>query len=619
MFKLFFVFCVLISIHSYSQVLISQESPLQNISREIVVGLDSVNKNNQDSIKLGYFNGYQWLKFKIKNTDNELVKKVLFLDSINGRIEAYLDSKKNKPDFVFGSSVPQQHQEIQSRFSTAFLNLPAHSEVEVFLRVSTRHNFNIRFFIGTLDEFKQFEKSKDIYFYIYFGAILALIFYNLIIYFYLKDKSYLRFCIFSFSFLLTLATVHGYLDSLSNMSTTSYSHYLMFFSGLTLFFATRFTYYFLEISTLKEIHKKIFSLISCIAIFFSVVCFTPLEDIYPKFFGTAIDIVIFSAELYYIILAVIYIRQIKSAQFYILSWSFVIVALCLWFGSTFGLISANVVTSNSLLFANVAQMLTLSLALSYRIHYLKQEKIIAEQKAIGKERYQRLLRVLSHDVSNSLTVIYTNTQKLVQFPNQSSEQKEKIQNKILFATENIKGILNQVKYQEAQDASRNKNVDLQVFSFLPLAEKSKLIFESDLSRKSIDLVLDIPAEINLCADLIIFLNNILCNLISNAIKFSYSESKIILRAFKKGQSVVIEVQDFGVGIDSEQIKAIYFSDQVVTSKGTQQEKGYGFGTSIIRDYVGLFDGQIEVESVSENDNKLNHGTIVRLVFSEVSN
>ena len=612
--KIVFICALLVSVNVFSTVNISKKQSTFNVSASILTGLENPELNDSNSVKLGYFNGAQWLQLDIKNTEPDHLDRVLFLDSINGRIEVYYNQIKVVPDAVFGSSIPQIQQEIKSRFSSLVLKLKPYEERKIYFKITSRHNFNTRFYISSVEDFNEFEKDKDLFFFIYIGAILSLVFYNLIIYVYLKDPNYLRFCIFSFSFLMTLSTIKGYADCIYHESTISYSHYLMFFSSLTLFFATRFAYYFLEVYKIKQIHKTLFNAVSIASCVFALISFSPLEDLFPLFFGVGIDILIFVAELYYIVFAILCYKQIHSAKFYLLSWSIVLVALVFWFGSTFGFFPTNFWTSNSLLLANIGQMLTLSLALSYRIHTLQQEKVIAQQKAIGKDRYQRLLRVLFHDVSNSLTVIYANTQRLIKMSQNADEDKIQTQQKILFATENIKGILSQIKQQELKDETNNKSVELSSFEILPILEKSKLIFESDLSRKNIELVLQIPEKIVLNEDPVIFLNNIACNIISNAIKFSYPDTKIIIKAYKQDSKTYIEFQDSGVGIDNDLIQSIYFSDQVVSSNGTQQEKGYGFGTSIIRDYVALFGGTIEVESVSEKVNTLKHGTLIRLVF-----
>ena len=114
-------------------------------------------------------------------------------------------------------------------------------------------------------------------------------------------------------------------------------------------------------------------------------------------------------------------------------------------------------------------------------------------------------------------------------------------------------------------------------------------------QKNIELNNDIPLNINLMAD-----ENMLgiCirNLISNAIKFTYENGKVQLRAFHKNDEVVISVSDNGTGMSENDIKNLFRIETSFTSIGTGHEKGSGLGLILCREFVEKHGGKIWVES-----------------------
>ncbi|MEI2711203.1 MAG: ATP-binding protein [Chitinophagaceae bacterium] len=88
---------------------------------------------------------------------------------------------------------------------------------------------------------------------------------------------------------------------------------------------------------------------------------------------------------------------------------------------------------------------------------------------------------------------------------------------------------------------------------------------------------------------------ILRNIIGNAIKFT-TTGTITIDAQKTEQSVVISIQDTGVGITKEVIEKIMTTSNKYTSLGTNNEKGTGLGLVFVKDFIYLLKGKMWVES-----------------------
>jgi two-component system, sensor histidine kinase and response regulator len=102
-------------------------------------------------------------------------------------------------------------------------------------------------------------------------------------------------------------------------------------------------------------------------------------------------------------------------------------------------------------------------------------------------------------------------------------------------------------------------------------------------------------------DLVIFadidmVKTVLRNLVSNAIKFTNSGGLINVKALHTDSIVTITVSDNGVGITPEIRSKLFDISEVVTTKGTGNEKGTGLGLLLCKEFVEQHGGKIWVES-----------------------
>jgi len=88
----------------------------------------------------------------------------------------------------------------------------------------------------------------------------------------------------------------------------------------------------------------------------------------------------------------------------------------------------------------------------------------------------------------------------------------------------------------------------------------------------------------------------LANLISNAIKFSYDDNKIIIRLWKTGDIVHMMVQDFGTGISEANQKIIFDRFKRLDSGINSLNRGHGLGLSINKAVIDLLQGKIDIKS-----------------------
>ena len=86
------------------------------------------------------------------------------------------------------------------------------------------------------------------------------------------------------------------------------------------------------------------------------------------------------------------------------------------------------------------------------------------------------------------------------------------------------------------------------------------------------------------------------NLIDNAIKYCDQEPKITLRTFDKGDNIIVEIEDNGIGIKHEHIKQIFEKYYRVPTGNIHNVKGFGIGLSMVKAIIDSINGKIEVHS-----------------------
>jgi signal transduction histidine kinase len=99
---------------------------------------------------------------------------------------------------------------------------------------------------------------------------------------------------------------------------------------------------------------------------------------------------------------------------------------------------------------------------------------------------------------------------------------------------------------------------------------------------------------------------ILYNLLSNAVGFSPADSTIRLRAERKDNAIAFSITDRGPGIPPEMKNRIF--DWFETHPLGSQHRGAGLGLSIVRSFVQLHGGSVEIESA------VGQGTTVTCLF-----
>ncbi|MBN2663297.1 MAG: PAS domain S-box protein [Bacteroidales bacterium] len=128
-----------------------------------------------------------------------------------------------------------------------------------------------------------------------------------------------------------------------------------------------------------------------------------------------------------------------------------------------------------------------------------------------------------------------------------------------------------------------------------------LVFEAFHSNKdaafnkNIQLIDVVKTNFNVCVDKPM-IDTVLRNLISNAIKFSFPQNKILVDAKIIDGKTLFSIADFGVGIPEKRLKDLFKVDKNTSTVGTNDEVGTGLGLILCKEFIERHNGEIWAES-----------------------
>ena len=229
---------------------------------------------------------------------------------------------------------------------------------------------------------------------------------------------------------------------------------------------------------------------------------------------------------------------------------------------------------------------------------ITQRKKDAEELVRLQKAKEQFLANISHEIRTPINGIAGMASLLSQSP--SPEERETYLNAIKHSAENLKVIINDILDLAAIESGKFKfeSIPFNIQDLLPSLINT---FTYQAKEKRLDLRYKIAEKLNriLLGDPV-RLNQILINLISNAVKFTHngfiSVSCDVERLQKETCWVRIEVSDSGVGIPQEKLTTIFESFSQADASVTRKYGGSGLGLTIVKQMVELQNGKITVRS-----------------------
>jgi two-component system, NtrC family, nitrogen regulation sensor histidine kinase NtrY len=233
-----------------------------------------------------------------------------------------------------------------------------------------------------------------------------------------------------------------------------------------------------------------------------------------------------------------------------------------------------------------------------------------EQKEI--EAWHKLIRILTHEIMNSVTPISSLTETMQSLLKDRSGNEKQLQDirqetisDISFSLNTIQkrsdGLLHFVEnYRKLTKVPKPHLEKTDVKIFFEAVEK---LMSHELTRKKIAIKIEVPAPMEIDLDPAL-MEQVLINLITNSIYAldGVRDPRIELKSYQKDKQIVIEVGDNGKGIPAKELGEIFIPFF------TTKKEGSGIGLSLSKQIMSLHGGSIRVHS------EVNAGTSFFLYF-----
>jgi signal transduction histidine kinase len=222
--------------------------------------------------------------------------------------------------------------------------------------------------------------------------------------------------------------------------------------------------------------------------------------------------------------------------------------------------------------------------------YLKANKELEKKDEIKNEYVQRI----THDIKGHLAAIISALNVLQSKPEGSirldcKEFVDMAAERTSVLIRFVRDLLYMSRLQLSNEIRTSE------FSIRESINKTLRHLENQAKEKSLRISMDIDDSLDQITGLQLSIEELISNLVGNAIQYSDHDSEIYLRAKALKGNVQIEVQDYGPGVPVKEHEKI-FEEFYRGSKTRTTTEGTGLGLAISKKIVEAHKGKIWVES-----------------------
>ena len=211
------------------------------------------------------------------------------------------------------------------------------------------------------------------------------------------------------------------------------------------------------------------------------------------------------------------------------------------------------------------------------------------------ETRQEFVGMLSHDMRNPLSAIIATLE--LSLDGSLGDLNENQRQFLGSANNDSRRMLEMLN--DLLDGYKYEAVELKLektqFDVTQLISKLVSDFSALAKERQLELFQETPLSLTVTADEG-KLTRVISNLLTNALKFTPKEGRIIVSAADKKQSVQISIQDTGEGISPDELEKVFQKFYQVEKRKLGRKTGTGLGLPLCRKLVDAHGGKVWVES-----------------------
>jgi len=334
---------------------------------------------SEDMPNLGLSNNIYWAKFNLTNsTSQKLILK--FNQPLLNNITLYRIDHKDTSQTTFSEKNPFIERQYYYATYAFDLNVNTEDTITYVLKFNSNEPIIFDVKIADADVIAKAELQEEIITGIYIGILFVMIFYNLFIYFTIRDRSYLIYVCYIIFIGLAQISVPGYgfkylwpdFPAFNDLS-------IILFASIASIFGVEFLKIFLKTKQHTPLFNKY--LLGFEAVFVSILIIYFTGNNILAFL--ILQLATFLLCIFIIITAIriIYIGY-RPAIFFLIAWIVLLLSGCIFIAKDFGLLPYNFLTIHIMQIGSGIEVIFLSFALADKINILKKEKETSQALAL---------------------------------------------------------------------------------------------------------------------------------------------------------------------------------------------------------------------------------------------
>ncbi len=341
-----------------------------------------------------------WFHASLVNLDDEesrwlLVQQYALSDSVDVYVR-YPDGRQFHQ--AGGDHLPFSVRSVRDRHPNFQLNLPAGQQVELMVRVKSQSSMQVPLALFTPTAFSELARDAQFGIGIYYGILLALFFYNLVLWLMLRDASYFWYLFHLSAFGMVLFTLNGLgFEYLWPNSPWLADKSVPLSICLALIGMQQFARSFLE---LKQRFPR-GNLVSLgLIVFFLILGLASLWLPYRTSTPIAARAVLVGVLWIAVVAVVVMRRGYIPARLFMLAWAMFLLGTTMFTLIAFGLLPKTFYTEYGVQIGSALEMLLLSIALGNRYASLRKEneRIVSD----ANQKLERKVAQRTQEVRNAL-------------------------------------------------------------------------------------------------------------------------------------------------------------------------------------------------------------------------
>ncbi|QHE84249.1 7TM diverse intracellular signaling domain-containing protein [Hydrogenophaga sp. BPS33] len=432
---------------------------------------------------------------------------------------------------------------------------------------------------------------------LYFGLVLGLFLYNLLLYFSIRDRAYLAYVVFVAGMGASQALYTGFAAEFITRESAHWNTIgIRYLSPLTIMLSVVFTRSFLSSRRhMPRLDRLLLGLVIAWAAHF------PLVELDAVVLVSRLQhTLVFLSVLACAAAGIVAYRQKRpGARFFLLSWAVLLVTMFALAMRNIGWLPVNALTENPVLIGSAVEMVLLSFALADRINVTRREQRRAEtlnrvrqaQKAAADQanvEKSRFLAAISHDLRQPMYALGLLVDGLrgAKLPESVSSALHDMKGSLT----SINALLDSLLLMGRLEVGRLQP-RMEAFHVDQVLERVGNTFEARAQEKGLKFSVT-PTLCTLYSDPLL-LERIISNLVSNALRYT-REGGVLVSARTRSDHLLLQVWDTGRGIPLDQQEAIF--GEFFRLRGDDSDGGAGIGLTIVRNCAHLLGGTVGVRS-----------------------